>query len=123
MTVSRRLPFFYGWVMVATAFLGTLGAGGTQAFTFGVFIKPMSESLGWSRAAMTGALTLYSYTGAAIGPLLGRLVDRHGPRPIMIITAILGGAATLLLCGVEDIWQFYMIYAVVGLCGGTGGAG
>ena len=45
-TVSNRLPFFYGWVIVAAAFLGSFSSGGMQAFTFGVFIKPMSESLG-----------------------------------------------------------------------------
>ena len=82
-TVSNRLPFFYGWVIVAAAFLDSFSSGGMQAFTFGVFIKPMSESLGWSRAAMTGALTLYAYAGAATAPLLGRLVDRYGPRLLL----------------------------------------
>lgn len=122
-TVSNRLPFFYGWVIVAAAFLGSFSSGGMQAFTFGVFIKPMSESLGWSRAAMTGALTLYAYAGAATAPLLGRLVDRYGPRLLLILTAIVGGSATLLLVGIREIWQFYIIFALVGLSGGTGAGG
>ena len=117
--VSNRLPFFYGWVIVAAAFLGSFSGGGMQAFTFGVFIKPMPESLNWSRVAITGALTISVYAGAAMAPLFGRLVDRCGPRPLMVVTAVVGGSATLLLSGVREIWQFYIIFALVGLGGGT----
>ena len=119
-TVSNRLPFFYGWVIVAAAFLGSFAGGGMQGFTFGVFMKPMSESLSWSRTAVTGALTIHAYAGAAMAPLFGRLVDRYGPRPLMVLTAVVGGSATLLLGGVREIWQFYTIFALVGLGGGTG---
>ena len=122
-TVSNRLPFFYGWVIVAAGFLGSFSGGGMQAFTFGVFIKPMSESLSWSRSAITGALTIYAYAGAATAPLLGRLVDRYGPRPLMVLTAVVGGSATLLLSGVREIWQLYIIFALVGLGGGTAAGG
>ena len=72
---------------------------------------------------MTGALTLYAYAGAATAPLLGRLVDRYGPRLLLILTAIVGGSATLLLVGIREIWQFYIIFALVGLSGGTGAGG
>ena len=122
-TVSHRLPFFYGWVIVAAAFVASLSSGGLQSFTFGVFVKPMSEGLGWSRTAMTGALAIRTYAGAALAPVYGRLVDRYGPRYLMMLTAIVGGVVTVLLSRVQEIWQFYAIFALLGLSGGTGAGG
>ncbi|MCZ6892298.1 MAG: MFS transporter [Chloroflexi bacterium] len=121
--VSHRVPFFYGWVIVTAAFFASFSGGGIQAFTFGVFIKPMSEGLGWSRTAITGALTVRTYAGAALSPVFGRLVDRHGPRYLMMLTAIVGGIATLLLSRVVTIWQFYALFGLMGLSGGTGAGG
>ena len=120
---SHRLPFFYGWIIVTAAFFASFSSGGVQAFTFGVFIKPMSAGLGWSRTAMTGALTVRTYAGAALSPLFGRLVDRHGPRYLMMLTAIVGGIATLLLSRISEIWQFYVLFGLMGLSGGTGAGG
>lgn len=118
--LAYRTPFFYGWTIVVGAFLGTFAGGGMQSFTFGVFIKPMSDSLGWTRAAMTGALTFCTVAASALGPVFGPLVDRHGPRFLMVAAAITGGVACLLLSRVQELWQFYIIYAFVGMSGGAG---
>ncbi len=91
-----------------------------QSFTFGVFIKPMAESLGWTRAAMTGALTVRTLTASALGPVFGPLVDRRGPQPLMVAAAIAGGSACLLLSRIQVLWQFYIIFAFVGMSGGAG---
>ena len=72
---------------------------------------------------MTGALTVRTYAGAALSPVFGRLVDRHGPRYLMMLTAIVGGIATLLLSRVAEIWQFYVLFGLMGLSGGTGAGG
>ena len=119
-TTLHHLPFFYGWIIVIAGFFASLSSGGLQSFTFGVFIKPMSEGLGWSRSAMTVALTVRTYAGSAVSPLIGRLVDRYGPRYFMMLTAIAGGVVSILLSHVTSIWQFYAIFAIVGLTGGTG---
>lgn len=119
-TVANKLPFFYGWIIVTAGFFSSLAGGGTQAFTFGVFIKPMSESLGWSRSAMTGALTVLIFASAAIAPIFGRLVDRYGPRVLIMLTAIAGGVGTMLLSGIREIWHLYLIFGLMGLSGVTG---
>ena len=121
--LPHRTPFFYGWIIVAGAFLGNLVGGGLESFTFSVFLRPMSESLGWTRTALTGALTVRLATSAALQPLFGPLVDRYGPRYIMVASAIIGGVAALLLSRVNEIWQFYAIFALVGLSGGVGVGG
>ena len=118
--LARRIPFFYGWIIVAGAFLGTFAGGGMQSFTFGVFMKPMGEGMGWSRGAMTGALALRTLTASALGPVFGPLVDRRGPRLLMVVAAIVGGTACLLLNRINQLWQLYAIFALVGMSGGAG---
>ena len=73
--LARRLPFFYGWIIVAGGFLGTFIGGGLQSFTFSIFLEPMSSDLGWSRTALTGALTLQLIVASALAPLFGRMID------------------------------------------------
>jgi MFS family permease len=119
-TVANRLPFFYGWIIVTAGFFSSLSGGGTQAFTFGVFIKPMSESLGWSRSVMTAALTILIFASAVVAPIFGRIVDRYGPRPLIILTAIGGGVGTILLSSIREIWHLYLIFGLMGLSGVTG---
>ncbi len=118
--LAHRTPFFYGWIIVGAAFLGSFAGGGLQSFTFGVFIKPMSEDMNWSRAALVGALTVRTYVSAALAPIFGTVVDRYGPRYLMTASAVIGGIAALLLTQVREIWQFYAIFALIGLAGGTG---
>ena len=120
--LAHRSPFFYGWIIVGAAFLGSF-AGGGLSFTFGAFIYPMSESLDWSRAALVGALTISTvrtYVSAALAPIFGIVVDKYGPRYLMMASAAIGGIAALMLTQVREIWQFYAIFALIGLAGGTG---
>lgn len=121
--LAHRIPFFYGWVIVLGAFLGSFAGGGMQSFTFGVFIKPMSESLDWSRATLVGALSVRTFITAGLAPFLGAYVDRKGPRLIMMASAILGGVACIILTQVTQIWQFYLAFILVGLAGGAGAGG
>ena len=118
--MAKKLPFFYGWIIVAAAFLGTFIGGGLQSFTFSIFLEPMSKDLGWSRTVLTGALTVRIITAASLAPLFGVTVDRHGPRLLIMLAAIIGSVAALLISRVTEIWQFYVIFAFVGISGGAG---
>jgi|TARA_B100000530_G_scaffold334155_1_gene283502 MFS family permease len=121
--VDSKTPFFYGWIIVLGAFLGSFAGGGMQSFTFGVFLKPMSEDLGWSRSTLIGALTLRTFVTAGLAPFLGKYVDSKGPQLIMVSSSIAGGIACLLLTQINTIWQFYLAFILVGLAGGAGMGG
>ena len=114
------MPFYYGWVIVVGAFLGTFIGGGLQSFTFSVFLQPMSEDLGWSRTVLTGALAFRLITAASLAPIFGPMVDKYGPRFLMVAAAVIGGVAAVLLSRVTEIWQFYAIFAFIGMSGGAG---
>ena len=123
-TAKKRGRFFYGWLIVAIAFLGDFISAGIGAYAFGLFFKPMSEELGWTRAMTAGALTMRNLMGAVSSPIIGPLVDRkHGPRVLMTVGGLLGGLAIMGLSRVSALWHFYMAYGVLGALGmiGLGG--
>ena len=106
--------FYYGWVLVAA--LGTTAtvSYGILSYAFGVFIGPMGDELGWSKAEITGAFSLGSVVAGAAALPVGRWVDRHGARGTMTAGSVL---ATLLLVGwsqVETLPVFYALWALIG---------
>lgn len=107
-----RSRFYYGWVIVAVAFLGETVASGAGSVAFGVFMRPMTEALGWSRTAYTGAVTFQSLANLVVQPIVGPLIDRHGARGIMVAGALMAGLCFGLMSGVTEPWQFYLLYAL-----------
>ncbi len=112
-----RPPFYYGWVIIGVVFLGEFAATGLGSVTVGLFYTPMHEALGWSLTGFTGAITAASIAGIVIAPLLGRLLDRFGARPIMLVGALAGGVGLILISQVRELWQFWVLYAVVAAMG------
>ena len=110
---QRKPRIFYGWWIVLVAFLSDLMQGATF-YAFPVFYKPMAESLGWSRTTVAIAPTLRTFIGAFISPAIGWLVDRRGPRAIMVIGAILMGISSMAMAGIGEVWQYMLVYGVLG---------
>ena len=57
--LAQRLPFFYGWIMVANMFAAGMASSGPTLWGFSIFVHPMTDELGWSRGALFGALTAH----------------------------------------------------------------
>ena len=87
--------FFYGWAMVAVAALGMFASGPAQSHLFSVFIRPISEDLGISRTAVSSAYAGATLVAAFGLPYVGRLVDRYGVRRVVLLVALLFGAACI----------------------------
>jgi MFS family permease len=101
---------FYGWRMVAaSSALRVLGAG-LHSFGFTVFFLPLSQDLNINRTATSLAFSLARAEGAVEGPVVGHLLDRYGPRPIMIAAVLLMGTGYLLLSQVNSYASFLVIY-------------
>ncbi|MCA1513217.1 MFS transporter [Bradyrhizobium sp. NBAIM01] len=95
--------------------LAVLGRGLSESFT--VFLKPISESLGWDRAQ---AVSIYSLTWLVSGltaPLVGRLFDHSGPRLVYALGLLLLGSAFLIASHAHALWQFQLS---IGICVGIG---
>jgi len=98
------VPFFYGWIVVALAFLTSLnGAGNLSALS--VLIHPLEQEFGWSRASIAAAAAINLILLGVAAPITGWLVDRYGARIVMIaaLTLLIAGAGTTTL--VEEPWQ------------------
>jgi predicted MFS family arabinose efflux permease len=105
-----RLPFYYGWVVVAVATFAMFAATLTGGAGFSVFIAPMSRDLGWSRSVLAGALSIGTIVGALVAPFLGRLIDAYGARVVLTLCGA-GIALTLtVVSGVTTELVFVIAY-------------
>jgi MFS family permease len=109
--LSNKLTgLFYGWRMVAASCaLRVLGAG-LHSFGFTVFFLPLSQDLNLNRTSTSLAFSLARAEGAIEGPIVGHLLDRYGPKPIMLAAVLLMGVGYLLLSQVNSYATFLIVY-------------
>jgi MFS family permease len=77
-----RLPFFYGWIIIAVTFV-TMAIGVNARTAFSLLFPPILGELGWDRGVTAGAFSFGFVISAIASPLFGRLMDRLGPRSVM----------------------------------------
>lgn len=109
----------YGWVVVAAGALITCVAMGAM-FALPVYLQPMAEDTGWSRAGISAAMTVGFIVMGVSGFGWGTLSDRIGARPVVLMATVLLGAGLLLGSQASDILVFQFAYG--GLVGAAGGA-
>jgi MFS family permease len=104
------------WLIVAALFVVTYGIS-TPLAAYGVFLPVLAEHFGWSRGAISAALSVNLLVGGLAGFGVGALADRRGPRLLLVLTVTLAGAAFALVSVVSALWQLYLL---IGLLGGVG---
>ena len=112
----RRLPFYYGWIIVAVTFI-TMGIGVNARTSFSLFFAPIVDEFGWDRGVTAGAFSFGFMVSALLSPLMGRLMDRSGPRTVMELGAGLMAAGLLLAPLTTQPWH---LYATIGCLVGAG---
>ncbi len=110
----------YGWAIVGASFLATFAEVPGFGPVLGVFIKPIEEELGWSRATIAWGFLIGSVAGAAASTITGRLVDRYGPRVVVAAGGLAIAIAMLGLSTIQEPWQFWVYF---GLARGSAIAG
>src|ERR1700747_355976 len=93
---SRISGLYYGWRMIGLVSALRILGGGLHQYGFTVFFLPVSQDLGLTRASTALAFSLARAQGSFVSPLVGYLVDRQGPKPIMFIAALLAGIGYIL---------------------------
>ena len=104
------------WLIVAGLFLVTCGMAIPLA-AFGVFLPIVVEAFGWSRGAVSTALSINLLVGGLAGFGIGALADRFGPRIMLVLTVALAGSAFALIASVGTLWELYLF---IGVLGGVG---
>ena len=111
----------YAWIVVLVTFLSLLAAQAVRAAP-GVIITSLESEFGWTRTAISFAVSLSILTFGLGGPLGGTLIDRFGPRRVMLVGEVLIAAGLIALLFVRDLWQMFLVWGLpIGI--GTGAVG
>jgi MFS family permease len=111
-----RLPFFYGWVIVGLAFV-TMAISVTARTAFSLLMPPLIDEFGWHRGLAAGAFSFGFLVSAILGPILGRVMDRHGPRLVIETGVCLLATGLFLAPYLKEPWH---LYATLGVLVGAG---
>jgi len=107
-----RLPFFYGWIIIAVTFV-TMAIGVNARTAFSLFFPPIIGEFGWDRGVTAGAFSFGFVVSAAMSPLIGRLMDRLGPRSVMELGVALMAGGLLLAPLTTQPWHLYLTIGVL----------
>jgi MFS family permease len=112
---KRQPRLFYGWYIVGASFVTNLAM--TAAFWqgFQILFLPILREFGWSRTAISGAFTLRQVETGILAPLLGFMVDRVGPRRIIIVSGVVVGVGLMAVSQTSSLWTFYLFFMVASL--------
>lgn len=117
---KKKSKLFYGYIVALAGFLVMMIMhAGIQSY--GVFLKPVSDDFGWSRAAISGAYSASMFAAGVLNMISGRLADRFGARILVAVCGVLLGGGFLLVSRVNALWQLYLLYGVVIASGMSGG--
>ena len=108
-----------GWKIVLAGFFGVMGSfAAVVPYTFGLFLKPLSAAFGWQREALSAGFSVAALTVAGASPLLGFLLDKFGPRRVVLpCIAIFCGAYVSLAWLTPHRIHYYLAFFIIGLVG------
>ena len=116
---TQLVKIQYGWVMVAIGAVITCVAAGAM-FTLAVFLAPITQATGWSRAGVSAAMTLNFLTMGIGGFVWGALSDRFGTRLVILAGGVLLGGAMIAASRATSILEFQLVYGIfVGFATGS----
>lgn len=107
------------WLVVAALFAVVFTISNPFA-AFGVFLPVLADTFGWSRGAISVALSINLLLGGLAGFGVGALIDRYGPRGILLLTVGVAGAGFALASTINALWHFYLFIGVMGGIGLSG---
>jgi MFS family permease len=118
---ARRQGLHYAWIVAGITFLVLLVAAGVRAAP-GVLIRPLEAEFGWDRGSISLAIAVSILAYGLGAPLSGGLIDRFGPRRVMLGGLLLVVAGLVPLVALRDLWQLHLFWGIVtGV--GTGAVG
>jgi MFS family permease len=101
---------FYGWWIVAAGTAILFVSSGIGFYGHGVILDPLRNAHGWSKATISTAITLYFLFTGIFGMLIGRMIDKYGPKWFLVIGSLVIGSGFVLLSLINATWQLYVIY-------------
>ncbi len=113
--MPKKKKIFYGWWIVIAAALLNFFAGGTFFYGFTVFFNPIRDTFRWGAAVTSVAFIFQRLERGILGPVAGFLVDRVGPRRLMLSGWSLVGLGFLLMSRTNSLWEFYASFILIAI--------
>lgn len=85
---------------------------GPAVATLSIFVEPLIREFGWSRTALSGAVSLAGVMAALVSPPIGRLLDRRGSRVVLCAAVLVNAVALSLLALTPSLLVFYLLYSL-----------
>lgn len=114
LTRTSRRRLYYGGYVVGVCHRVAWMTWGIGVFTQGVFLGFFMHTYGWSRTTLSFGPTLFYLWAGVLGVLIGHLIDRYGPRPVLVGGAMLLGGGALALGLTRHLWQLYPAFLLLG---------
>ena len=112
---------FFGWWIVAGAVFIQFLHGGLLFQAFGAYFVRLQQEFGWSSAALSWSFSLLRIESGLLGPLQGWLIDRFGPRSVLIVGLIIFAGGFMMIARVNSLLDFYLAFVVIAIGSGLGG--
>ena len=112
---------FYGWWIVAGAFIIQMLNGGLLLQAFGAYFVHLQLEFGWSRSMLAGTFSLTRAESGILGPFQGWMIDRFGPRALMRVGIVMFGVGFMALSRVNSIVPFYLVFGLMAIGSSLGG--
>lgn len=121
MSGDRPERIFYGWYIVAAAFIANFMSVGTGFYAFNAFMEPLCDAYGWTRTQVNMALVIGTPFGFFGQFIYGTLVMRMGVKRLMVAGSLVGGLAFMLLFNTAHLGVFYVLYVLLFIGNGAYG--
>jgi len=119
MAMSRAPRVHPAWIVLGALTVCMLAGSGLRS-VFGVYIKPMEAEFGWTRGALSGAAAVSLLLLGAVGPFVGRLADRWGPRNVIAISLFVLALGAIGSSFIQKLWHVYVMTGVFMALGAGG---
>ena len=108
--ISKKTPFFYGWVVLGSAGSTQIVRNAAASLTLAIFMYPMAEDLGWSRTLIAGAASVGGLAATFFSPFMGWAVDKFGARAILSASVLILGISSIISGWATIPLIFYISY-------------
>lgn len=115
MTAALPAPggrIYYGWVILGASVLAMALGSGVSFWAFGLYVDPMEDEFGWSRAEVSAGFSVSLAISGLAGPLIGRWIDARGPREAILVGSVMTAITYLLLATTNSLWQWFLYLAI-----------
>ncbi len=121
--LSRLFPNVYeGWLVAASGGFIIILTTAVFVHSFGTIFNPLRDEFGWSAASVSLAFSLRSEAASIAAPVVGVLLDRIGPRRLLVVGLFLASGGVFLMSFIQELWQFYVVMMLIS-AGHSGASG